>query len=85
MKKIDMYELGEEVLIKVKVESILIDRDGEIKYQLQDEHGKIFDHMFNSKNMIPISKPDLDLNSMAEHITDLIIDDVSESQKIHLL
>ena len=53
MRKVDMFEMDEEVLVSAKVVGIVID-DGEIKYKLKNAiNGRIYDHLFKSEQLIP--------------------------------
>lgn len=53
MKTIDMYEVGEEVLIKATVTDIVVE-NGEIKYRIKAEHSNNdLDHKFTEHQLIP--------------------------------
>ena len=55
MKKVDMFEIEEEVLVKAKVMGMVID-DGQIKYKLKNTiTGRDYDHLFKSDQLIPIT------------------------------
>lgn len=55
MKKVDMYEIEEEVLVKAKVIGMVID-DGQIKYKLKNTiNGRDYDHLFKADQLIPIT------------------------------
>ena len=55
MKTIDMYEVGEEVLIKATVTDIVVE-NGEIKYRIKAEHSNNdLDHKFTEHQLIPIT------------------------------
>lgn len=54
MKKIEMFEMDEEVLVSAKVVGIVID-DGEIKYKLKNTiNGRIYDHLFKADQLVPM-------------------------------
>ena len=54
MKKVDMFEIEEEVLVKAKVMGMVID-DGQIKYKLKNTiTGRDYDHLFKADQLIPI-------------------------------
>jgi hypothetical protein len=56
MKTINMYEVGEEVLIKASVTDILVE-NGEIKYRIKAEHSNNdLDHKFTDHQLIPYIK-----------------------------
>ena len=56
MKTIDMYEVGEEVLIKASVTDIVVE-NGEIKYRIKAEHSNNdLDHKFTEHQLIPMLK-----------------------------
>lgn len=56
MKTVDMYEMGEEVLIRANVTDILVDQ-GKIKYKLRVEHTSTdLDHTFSESQLIPVFK-----------------------------
>lgn len=51
MKKIDLYEIGEEVYVKAIVTGMTIDQ-GEIKYHLKNEiTGRNYDHLFSGEQL----------------------------------
>lgn len=55
MKKVDMFEIEEEVLVKAKVMGMVID-DGQIKYKLKNTiTGRDYDHLFKADQLIPIT------------------------------
>ena len=55
MKKVDMFEIEEEVLVRAKVMGMVID-DGQIKYKLKNTiTGRDYDHLFKSDQLIPIT------------------------------
>ena len=55
MKKVDMFEIEEEVLVKAKVTGMVID-DGQIKYKLKNTiTGRDYDHLFKADQLIPIT------------------------------
>lgn len=54
MRTVDMYEIGEQVLIRANVTDILVDQ-GKIKYKLRVEHTSTdLDHTFSESQMIPM-------------------------------
>lgn len=56
MKTINMYEVGEEVLIKASVTDIFVE-NGEIKYRIKAEHSNNdLDHKFTDHQLIPCLK-----------------------------
>ena len=63
MININMFEVGEDVLIKAKVTDILVEH-GEIKYKIKAEHSNNdLDHNFTEHQLIALTKdeeePDL--------------------------
>ena len=53
MKTEKMFEINEEVMIKVKVVNMEF-KNGEIWYQLKDNTtGKVFDYLFARKDIVP--------------------------------
>ena len=51
MKKIDMYEVDDDVYVQAKVIGMTID-DGEIKYKLRNTvTGKNYDHLFKADQL----------------------------------
>lgn len=58
MKKIDMYEIDDEVYVAAKVIGMTID-DGQIKYRLKNSiTGKNYDHLFKADQLTMIFYPD---------------------------
>ena len=56
MKKVDMFELGEDVLIKAKITDIIVE-NGELKYKIKTEHSNNdLDHKFTEHQIIPVFK-----------------------------
>lgn len=56
MKRVDMFEIGEDVLIKAKVTDIIVD-NGELKYKIKAEHSNNdLDHKFTEHQIIPVFK-----------------------------
>ena len=56
MKTIDMYEIGEEVLIRATVTDIIVE-NGELKYRIKAEHSNNdLDHKFTEHQLIPCFK-----------------------------
>ena len=57
MKTIDIYEIGEEVLIRAKVSDIIVE-NGEVKYRIKAEHSNNdLDHKFTDHQLIPYEGP----------------------------
>lgn len=53
MKTEKMFDIGEQVLIKMKVVKREFDERGNIKYRLKDEKsGKVLDWQYSGKEMI---------------------------------
>lgn len=53
MKTIDIYDIGEDVLIRAKVTDIVVDK-GEIKYKIKDEHSNNdLSHLYTDHQLIP--------------------------------
>lgn len=53
MRTIDIYDIGEEVLIRAKVTDIVVDK-GEIKYKIKDEHSNNdLSHLYTDHQLIP--------------------------------
>lgn len=51
MKTVDVYEVGEEVLIKAKVSAVYFEKD-RISYELKDcVTGKKYEYKFSDKDM----------------------------------
>lgn len=58
MKTVDMYEVGESVLIKAVVTDIVVE-NGELKYMIKTEHSNNdLDHKFSDKQLIPVKALD---------------------------
>ena len=56
MRTIDIYEVGEKVLIEAVVMDIIVEQ-GKIKYVLKVEHtNNELEHTFSEKQMFPITK-----------------------------
>jgi len=54
MKTVDMYEVGEEVMIKAKVTEIIVE-NGELKYRITAEHSNNpLDHKFTEHQLTPV-------------------------------
>lgn len=54
MKTVNIYEIGEMVMIKARVADIMID-NGNLRYTLKDEKaGKVYDWSFGDKDIIQI-------------------------------
>lgn len=63
MININMFEVGEDVLIRAKVTDILVEH-GEIKYKIKAEHSNNdLDHNFTEHQIIQITK---DADSMED-------------------
>lgn len=53
MKTVDLYEVGEKVLVEATIMGITIDH-GEIKYHLKNETtGRNYDHVFSEDQLRP--------------------------------
>ena len=52
MKTLNIYEEGEEVLVRAKVSKISIEKD-KVSYQLMDATGNLYPHKFTDKELIP--------------------------------
>ena len=62
MKKINMYEVDDDVYVQAKVIGMTID-DGEIKYKLRNTvTGKNYDHLFKADQLTMVFYPDRDEN-----------------------
>lgn len=56
MIKVDMYQIGEDVLIRAKVTDIIVE-NGEIKYKIKAEHSNNdLDHKFTDHQIIPVER-----------------------------
>ena len=56
MKNVNLYEVGDEVLVKAVVTAVTIDQN-EIKYQIQNEiTGRNYDHLFVNDQLIAVPK-----------------------------
>ena len=56
MRTVNMYEVGEKVLIEVEVVDITF-KKGEIKYTLKDPlTAKCFDYLYTDEQIIPKNK-----------------------------
>lgn len=76
MKTVDIYEIGEEVLIRAKVTDIVVDK-GEIKYKIKDEHSNNdLSHLYTDHQLIPYS----DVN-MEEEEEDEPADYIEEAER----
>ena len=66
MRTIDIYEIGEEVLIRAKVTDIIVE-NGEVKYRVKAEHSNNeLDHKFTDHQMIPYEGPASEENEEEE-------------------
>lgn len=55
MRTIDIYDIGEEVLIRAKVTDIIVE-NGEVKYRIKAEHSNNeLDHKFTDHQLMPYS------------------------------
>lgn len=53
MKRVDMYEIGEQVLIKASVIDVMVEQ-GKLKYKLRVEHtNDELEHPFSEGQIIP--------------------------------
>ena len=60
MKAINLYEVGDEVMVKAVVTGVTIDQ-GEIKYQIKHEiTGRNYEHLFVDNQLLPVSKEEVD-------------------------
>ena len=60
MKAINLYEVGDEVMVKAVVTGVTIDQ-GEIKYQIKNEiTGRNYEHLFVNEQLFPVSKEEVD-------------------------
>ena len=51
MRKVDLYEMGEEVYVKAKIVGIVVE-DGDIKYRLKNDiTGKEYGYAFTSDQL----------------------------------
>lgn len=58
MKSINLYEVGDEVMVKAVVKGVTIDQ-GEIKYQIQNEiTGRNYEHLFVNNQLFPVQIED---------------------------
>ena len=54
MITVNMYQIGEDVLIRAKVTDIIVE-NGEIKYKIKTEHSNNdLDHKFTDHQIIPV-------------------------------
>lgn len=68
MKTINMYEVGEEVLIKASITDIIVE-NGEIKYRIKAEHSNNdLDHKFTEHQLTPVFKEIEDEDDEDHHI-----------------
>ncbi len=59
MKAINLYEVGDEVMVKAVVTGVTIDQ-GEIKYQIKNEiTGRNYEHLFVDNQLLPVSKEEV--------------------------
>lgn len=53
MRSINLYEVGDEVMVKAVVTGVTIEQ-GEIKYQIQNEiTGRNYEHLFVASQLFP--------------------------------
>ena len=58
MKNVNLYEVGDEVLVKAVVTAVTIEQ-GEIKYQIKNEiTGRNYEHLFVGEQLIESNKVD---------------------------
>lgn len=56
MREINLYEAGDEVMVKAVVTGVTIEQ-GEIKYQIKNEiTGRNYEHLFVNDQLYPITK-----------------------------
>ena len=56
MKVVNLYEVGDEVMVKAVVTAVTIEQD-EIKYQIQNEiTGRNYEHLFVNDQLFQIPK-----------------------------
>ena len=56
MKVVNLYEVGDEVMVKAVVTAVTIEQ-GEIKYQIKNEiTGRNYEHLFVNDQLFPIQK-----------------------------
>ena len=56
MKVVDLYEVGDEVMVKAVVTAVTIEQ-GEIKYQIKNEiTGRNYEHLFVNDQLFQIPK-----------------------------
>ena len=53
MRSINLYEVGDEVMVKAVITAVTIEQ-GEIKYQLKNEiTGRNYEHLFVASQLFP--------------------------------
>lgn len=58
MKVVNLYETGDEVMVKAVVTAVTIEQ-GEIKYQIKNEiTGRNYEHLFVNDQLFPVPKGD---------------------------
>ncbi|MBR4490044.1 hypothetical protein IKP13_05350 [bacterium] len=56
MKEVNLYEVGDEVMVKAVVTAVTIEQ-GEIKYQIKNEiTGRNYEHLFVNEQLFQIPK-----------------------------
>lgn len=56
MRAIDLYEVGDEVMVKAVVTGVTIEQ-GEIKYQIKNEiTGRNYEHLFVNNQLFPVAE-----------------------------
>lgn len=76
MKTVEIYEIGETVLIKASVTDIIVDQ-GKIKYKLRVEHTNgDLEHTFTENQMQPMP---VDAESIACEMKPMFVDAICES------
>lgn len=58
MKVVNLYETGDEVMVKAVITAVTIEQ-GEIKYQIKNEiTGRNYEHLFVNDQLFPVPKGD---------------------------
>ena len=58
MKVVNLYETGDEVMVKAVVTAVTIEQ-GEIKYQIKNDiTGRNYEHLFVNDQLFPVPKGD---------------------------
>lgn len=54
MREVNLYEVGDEVMVKAVVTGVTIEQ-GEIKYQIKNEiTGRNYEHLFVNSQLFPV-------------------------------